>query len=109
MINEDLINKLLVIIKKRCYISSSLFDEEICSLISSCISDCIDTGINKKVFFEIEDNKFNNLVLNCITNYVKAHRGNDRSDTDKYLKMYESIRDKMSLLNVYISGEKNEW
>ena len=52
--------------------------------------------------------EYDNLALNCITNYVKAHRGNDRTDTDKYLKMYESIRDKMSLLEDYKSGVKNE-
>lgn len=109
MINEDLIKKLLIIVKKRCYISSNLFDDEISSLISSCILDCIETGISKEVFAEEKENEFNSLVLNCITNYVKAHRGNDRSDTDKYLKMYVSIRDKMSLLNDYVKlGEKNE-
>lgn len=107
MINKDLINKLLIIIKKRCYISSDIFDEEISSLINSCILDCTETGINKDVF-NVEEDKINNLVLNCITNYVKAYRGNDRSDTDKYLKMYISIRDKMSLLNDYVSGDKNE-
>ena len=99
---------MLKIIKSRCYISSNLFDEEIQSLIDACILDCIETGIKKEVFDANEDGNYDNLALNCITNYVKAHRGNDRTDTDKYLKMYESIRDKMSLLEDYKSGVKNE-
>ena len=99
---------MLKIIKSRCYISSNLFDEEIQSLIDSCVKDCIETGIKKDAFKASQDGKYDNLVLNCITNYVKAHRGNDRTDTDKYLKMYESIRDKMSLLEDYKAGDPNE-
>ncbi len=95
-------------IKARCYIYSNLFDDEIKSLIEACILDCKETGINEEIFKPNEEGKYNNLALNCVTNYVKAYRGNDRSDTDKYLKMYESIRDKMSLLKNYKTGDTNE-
>ena len=87
-------------IKKRCYITTTIYDDEIQSLINSCILDCIKIGIDKKVFEE-ENGKYNDLALNCITNYVKAYRGNDRTDTEEYLKMYESIRDKLSLIGDY--------
>lgn len=95
-------------IKKRCYISSSIYDDEINSLINACILDCEKTGISKSIFLEKEDGSYNDLALNCITNYVKAHRGNDRYDTDKYIKIYESIRDKMSLSKEFSMENINE-
>ena len=100
--------KLLELIKKRCYITASIFDEEILSLINACILDCIETGIDENIFNQNEDGNYDDLVLNCITNYVKAHRGNDRRDTNQYIKIYESIRNKLSLLKDYNSGDPNE-
>lgn len=99
---------MLDLIKSRCYIISSIYDEEIKSLISAGILDCVTAGIREDVFDEKKDNSYDSLALNCITNYVKAYRGNDRVDTDKYIKMYESLRDKMSLLDKYKLGGKNE-
>ncbi len=107
MKKEDL-QELLNIVKKRCYISANIFDEEISSLIESCILDCIESGINKKAFEKNEQGTFDNLILNCITNYVKAHRGNDRSDTEQYLKMYLSIRNKLTFLKDYNVGGSSE-
>ena len=100
--------KLLELVKKRCYITATIYDEEISSLINACILDCIETGVHKDVFNQNEDGSYDDLVVNCITNYVKAHRGNDRSDTNQYLKMYESIRNKLSLLKDYNTGGSNE-
>jgi len=98
MIIEDL----LPIIKNRCYIVNNIFDEEIKSLISSAIIDCIESGI-KEITFEkdVDSNSYDDLVINCLTAYVKAYRGNDRSDTESYMKMYESIRNKMTQLAKY--------
>ena len=107
MLGESL-EDLLTSIKKRCYISATIFDEEISSLIQSCILDCIESGVNKKAFEKDEQGKFDNLILNCITNYVKAHRGNDRTDTEQYMKMYLSIRNKLTLLKDYNTGGANE-
>ena len=94
-------------IKARCYITTAIYDKEIESLINSCIIDCINTGI-KEELFEVSNEKYNDLVLNCVTAYVKAHRGNDRTDTDKYLQMYLSMRDKMSLIKDYRGAVNNE-
>ena len=88
-------------IKKRCYITTAIYDDEIQSLINSCILDCLNIGINEKFFKPNDKDKYDDLVLNCITNYVKAYRGNDRTDTEEYLKMYYSIRDKLSLIKDY--------
>ena len=100
--------ELLELVKKRCYITATIYDDEITSLINSCILDCIETGVHKNVFQKNEDSNYDDLVLNCITNYVKAHRGNDRSDTNQYIKIYESIRNKLSLLKNYNTGDHNE-
>ena len=88
-------------IKKRCYITTNIYDDEINSLINSCILDCVSIGIDEKYFKPKDKDKYDDLVLNCITNYVKAYRGNDRTDTEEYLKMYYSIRDKLSLIKDY--------
>lgn len=98
---------MLEIIKKRCYIMTNVFDDEIESLISAGIIDCIQSGISEKVF-EKKNNEYDNQVINCLVAFVKANRGNDRSDTEIYMKMYESYRDKMTLEDDYKAGGKNE-
>lgn len=95
---------MLEIIKNRCYITTSIYDDEIKSLINACIRDCIRCGIKKEVFDINKDGYHDDLVLNCITNYVKAYRGNDRSQTEEYLKMYTSIRDEISLNANYMES-----
>lgn len=95
------------IIKKRCYIYTDVFDEEIESLISAGIIDCIQSGVSKNVF-EKKENNYDDQVINCLTAFVKANRGNDRTDTDMYMKMYESYRDKMTLESDYNGGDINE-
>lgn len=93
---------MLEIIKKRCYIYTNIYDEEIESLISAGIQDCVESGISKEKFQKNKKtNKYDDQILNCITNFVKANRGNDRSDTNIYMKMYESYRDKMTLESDY--------
>lgn len=105
---------MLEIIKKRCYIYTEVFDEEIKSLISAGITDCIQSGINADKFEplekkdENESDKYDDQVINCITAFVKANRGNDRSDTGMYMKMYETYRDKMTLESDYKAGDTNE-
>lgn len=96
------------IIKKRCYITTSIYDDEIKSLISACIRDCIRCGIKKDVFEKDDKNQYDDLALNCITNYVKAYRGNDRSQTEEYLKMYTNIRDEISLNKNYMECDSIE-
>jgi hypothetical protein len=91
----------LNIIKNRCYIVSSIYDDEIKSLISAAIIDCIESGIDNSVFKPSADGKYDDQVINCITAFVKANRGNDRTDTEVYMRMYTTYRDKMSLESNY--------
>ena len=93
-------------IKKRCYITSNLFNEEISSLINACIMDLKDANIDTSELKDENINEIDGQLLNCIVNYVKAYRGNDRTDTEQYLKMYESLKNKLSLQESYEA--KNE-
>lgn len=95
------------IIKKRCYIMTNVFDDEIESLISAGITDCIQSGVSPDVFKK-KNNEYDDQVINCLTAFVKANRGNDRSDTEIYMKMYESYRDKMTLESDYKAGDSSE-
>ena len=91
-------------VKKRCYINSKVFDDEITSLIDACIKDLEDVGIKENLF---SASKVDDQILNCVVNYVKAYRGNDRTDTEKYLEMYNSLKNKLSMQNDYV-GDINE-
>lgn len=86
---------------------TDVFDDEIDSLISAGITDCIQSGVSKASFDIRSDGTYDPQVINCLTAFVKANRGNDRSDTDIYMKMYESYRDKMTLESDY-KGDKGE-
>ena len=99
---------MLEIIKKRCYIMTDVFNDEIQSLISAGITDCVQSGISSKIFKKNKEGKYDDQVINCLTAFVKANRGNDRSDTDVYMKMYTSYRDKMTLESDYKAGDDNE-
>ena len=98
---------MLEIIKKRCYIMTDVFDDEIKSLISAGIIDCIESGIDSKKF-KPKDGKYDDQIINCLTAFVKANRGNDRTDTEIYFKMYEKYRDKMTQESNYKAGDSNE-
>ena len=91
---------MLQIIKQRCYIVTDVFDEELKSLISAGKIDCIQSGISEKVFEQDENGNYD----------AQAHRGNDRTDTEVYMKMYESIRNKMTQESDYADkgGGHNE-
>ena len=93
-------------VKKRCYITSNLFDKEIESLINACVNDLQDVDIETSKLKNQDVKEIDDQLLNCIVNYVKAYRGNDRTDTEQYLKMYESLKNKLSLQESYEA--KNE-
>ena len=61
-----------------------------------CQSEKYTSNLDDKNIDKIDDQ-----LLNCIVNYVKAYRGNDRTDTEQYLKMYESLKNKLSLQESY--------
>lgn len=72
-------------IKKRCGIASGIktYDGEIKDYIDDCKDDMVSSGVLQEV---VESQKKG--VLTAITLYVKAHIGDDRSDTEKYLDLY---------------------
>lgn len=77
---------MLEIIKKRCGIAGAIkiYDEEIKGYIEDCKEDLLDSGVHSSLIeTECEG------VITAITLYVKANIGNDRTDTEKYMKMYQ--------------------
>ncbi len=88
---------MLTKIKKRCGIAESItvFDDEIKDLMSSAKADLMSAGVLKEVL-QSENKEY----LNALTCYVKAYRGNDRTDTEKYLKMYRDLRFYLEFLTI---------
>lgn len=78
---------MLELIKKRCGISVSVYDEEIKAYIADCREEMIASGVPETLFPE-DTSSPDNQVLTAVTLYVKAYLGNDRSDTEKYLDLY---------------------
>lgn len=83
-------------VKSRCGIPASVtaYDGEYQSLIDDCIEEMRTAGVPASLF---SDTSVNQRVLTCITLYIKACRGDDRSDTEKYLDMYHKKVFKLSL------------
>lgn len=80
------------IIKQRIGIASSVtvYDYDIDLYVQDCIMDMRDSGVPEETLAR-EDSR----VVTVVTLYVKAHIGNDRSDTSRYLSLY---RQKVSRL-----------
>lgn len=80
------------IIKQRIGIASSVTvdDYDIDLYVQDCIMDMRDSGVPEETLAR-EDSR----VVTAVTLYVKAHIGNDRSDTSRYLSLY---RQKVSRL-----------
>lgn len=87
---------MLTKIKERCGIPASVtvYDSEYQSLIDDCIEEMRTAGVPAVL---ISSDNVNQRVLTCITLYVKAMRGDDRSDTEKYMEMYRKKVFKLSL------------
>ena len=83
-------------VKARCGIPASVtvYDSEYQSLIDDCIEEMRTAGVPASL---LSDTSVNQRVLTCITLYIKAYRGDDRSDTEKYLEMYHKKVFKLSL------------
>lgn len=80
------------IIKQRIGIASfvTVYDYDIDLYVRDCIMDMRDSGVPEETLAR-EDPR----VVTAVTLYVKAHIGNDRSDTNRYLSLY---RQKVSRL-----------
>ena len=87
---------MLTKIKERCGIPASVtaYDSEYQSLIDDCIEEMQTAGVPASL---LSSNIVNQRVLTCIVLYVKAMRGDDRSDTEKYMEMYRKKVFKLSL------------
>lgn len=83
-------------VKQRCEIPTSIttYDSEYQSLIDDCMEEMRTAGVPASL---ISSDNVNSRVLTCIVLYVKAMRGDDRSDTEKYLAMYHKKVFKLSL------------
>ena len=73
-------------IKTRCGIAKTtkVYDDDIQMYINDCLLDMRDSGVPQKTV-----EKEAERVITAVTLYVKAHLGNDRSDTEKYMKLYQ--------------------
>lgn len=87
---------MLSTVKERCGIPASVtvYDSEYQSLIDDCIEEMRTAGVPASL---LSDTSVNQRVLTCITLYIKAYRGDDRSDTEKYLSMFHRKVFKLSL------------
>lgn len=83
-------------VKTRCGIPTSVkaYDDEYQSLIEDCIDEMRTAGVPASL---LSDTPVNQRVLTCIVLYIKACRGDDRSDTEKYLSMFHKKVFKLSL------------
>lgn len=83
-------------VKSRCGIPASIttYDGEYQDLINDCIEEMRTAGVPASL---LSDTSVNQRVLTCITLYIKAYRGDDRSDTEKYMEMYRKKVFKLSL------------
>lgn len=85
---------LLQTVKKRCGIAPGItvYDEEIEGYIEDCKADMIASEVPEAVVASECQS-----VVTAITFYVKAYIGNDRSDTEKYVKLYEKKVSRLTL------------
>lgn len=72
-------------VKARCGIvpEVTVYDGEISGYIGDAGADLIASGVDASL---VEAEKPG--VVTAVTLYVKAHLGDDRSDTEKYMDMY---------------------
>lgn len=84
-------------VKSRCGIPASIktYDSEYQDLIEDCIEEMRTAGVPDGLLSF--DASVNPRVLTCIVLYIKAYRGDDRSDTEKYMEMYRKKVFKLSL------------
>lgn len=84
-------------VKTRCGIPTSIttYDSEYQDLINDCIEEMRTAGVSASLLSF--DTSVNPRVLTCIVLYIKAFRGDDRSDTEKYMDMYRKKVFKLSL------------
>lgn len=78
--------------------SITVYDTEIQDYIADAIQDMKESGVPGT----LADSE-NEQVLTALTYYVKANTGNDRSDTNRYMSLYQKKVFRLSLKG----GEEN--
>lgn len=80
-------DQMLEIVKSRCGIPDDIdiYDEDIQMYIDDCIADMKDSGVPERL---LDMKNTDPQVTTAVTLYVKAYLGDDRSDTETYLKLY---------------------
>ena len=78
---------MLEIVKSRCGIPEEIdiYDTDIRIYINDCLADMKASGVPEKL---LDMNGIDPQVATAVTLYVKAYLGDDRSDTETYLKLY---------------------
>ena len=80
-------DQMLEIIKSRCGIPEDIdtYDIDIQVYINDCLADMKASGVPERL---LNLNGTDPQVTTAVTLYVKAYLGDDRSDTETYLKLY---------------------
>lgn len=86
---------MLDVIKRRCGIAESVrvYDADIELYIKDCLADMAASGVSERLV----NAEVNESVITAVTLYVKAYLGNDRTDTEKYLRLYQKKVFRLSL------------
>ncbi len=86
---------MLNIIKNRCGIAESVtvYDSDIELYIKDCLADLRASGVPESAI-NSDDNEG---AITAVSLYVKAFLGNDRTDTEKYMKLYRNKVFRLSL------------
>lgn len=73
------------IIKRRCGIAPdvTVYDDDILLYMEDCKADMAASGVPEAMITGCMPE-----VITAVTFYVKAHLGDDRSDTEKYMDLY---------------------
>ena len=85
-------------IKIRCGVPSTIkvYDDEFNQLIADALEDMKTAGVPETLLEDL-DADTNPRVLTAVTCYCKANRGDDRSDTSRYMSMYRAKLHKLML------------
>lgn len=91
---------MLNIVKNRCGIAESVtvYDADIELYIGDCLADMAASGVPERLVTNPDDYEG---AATAVSLYVKAHLGNDRTDTEKYMQLY---RDKVFRLSLEEGG-----
>ena len=81
---------LLPIIKTRCGIPASItvYDDELQGLIDDALDDMATAGVPSSFCEDTEE--LNPRAITAVAMYVQATRGQDRSDSATYMRMYRN-------------------